>query len=218
MTCKAPIAMLEIGNETERMAMDLKLIPYHPGEAATATGRNIENQRNDRRNGYTPQHKGHARYDLHGLCRLFVIEQFAQKGIGPMQSVAFADEAAEKIAPHVLLTREPWGEAAWTAAASPEEEFHLKRDMPAWGDKLCDQLRFQKLTEEVMPGASNSKATEGIIVWADGSHEIGTGIWDRFAKQGLNDTEIMGVVTVMMLKPSGRLLASRLSRPLYELT
>lgn len=183
--------------------MKLELTPYTASEAATATGRSVENQRNDRRAGYTPAHKGHARYNLKDLCRMFCIEQFARKGIGPRISSEFADEVAEKLFNQALMQVPVWSESAIGAPLDRIE-------------KMALYTRVFELAEMAEPGTlSTRSATYGIIVWANGQYEIDSGIWERFEKLALYDNRSAGVVSVMLFASAARYLASQMPRPIY---
>lgn len=202
--------------------MKLKIVPYTPSEAAMATGRSVENQRNDRRAGYTPAQKGHARYDLLGLCRLFCIEQFSRSGIGPSVSVHFADDVAKALYLINLTDERVWSPALIAAALSDEEAERMKAGIPGAPAKLINQVidaqRISRLYSHfTTPAEIDEYLLDHIIVWANGQSEIGKEIGKRFGERALFDHKLGGVVSVMVFASSARLLASQMPRPIFDI-
>lgn len=203
--------------------MKPKLIPYTPSEAAIATGRSVENQRNDRRAGYTPKQEGHARYDLMGLCRLYCIEQFARSGIGPGVSTGFADDVAKALYFISLAHGEVWSPAL-IASALPEEELEQMKAgmMPGVPARILDDMiEVQRIHRLYSHFASLEEIDEHmlkhIIVWANGQSEIGEEIGERFGQRGLMDPKLGGVVSVMVFASNARLLVSQMPRPIFDI-
>lgn len=202
--------------------MTPKLIPYTPSEAAIATGRSVENQRNDRRAGYTPKQEGHARYDLMGLCRLYCIEQFARGGIGPSVSVDFADEVAKALYTISLTHEQVWSPGLLASSLSEREVEEMKASMmPGAPASLIDHMleiqRINRLYSHfITPKEVDEYLLNYIIVWANGQWETGGRLGERFGERGLFDEKLGGVVSVMAFASNARLLVSQMPRPIFD--
>ena len=101
--------------------MKVKILHYNAGEAEAASGRSIENQRNDRRAGLDPKIKGRAQYDLRMVCRLRLRQMLADIGIGPRSSVIFLDEATDYLLAMMLRNSAVWTERANEVAIAPPD-------------------------------------------------------------------------------------------------
>lgn len=184
--------------------MAVVTIPYTPAEVEACTGRSVESQRNDRRSGFSPQHEGHARYDMHGVARNYVIQCFADMGVRPSRTVRFADEAAMHIAQNLNARAAAWTDNALrTIDYKPSGEFlvggaySLSRLLPKFYDGPTFGL--------------------GIVLWADDSFEITSRFWELFGKAVPGDPKLRGPAVMLGFVHASIVVGSKLPRPMYDL-
>lgn len=190
----------------------IRVMPYTPSEAAIATGRSVDNARNDRRAGYAEKNPGHARYDLLGLSRMFVIQTFADRGIGPSLSVNFADQIAGIIAFHAAGWRELWTDKALEALGVDESSIGARVHGP--GLAAREQTAFNSDTY-----GEKMSFSAGIVVWPNNEFDVFTDgrFWDAFGDLSPADPRAYGVVSMLQFYAAGRVLAKRMPRPIFDI-
>ncbi|WP_133239598.1 hypothetical protein [Pararhodobacter aggregans] len=183
--------------------MPIRITPYTPAEVAIATGRTVVNQRNDRRSGYAPRHHGHARFDLIGVARNYVIQSFAELGIGPASSVRFADDAGNAIARTLIRQPEAW---SW-AARSRYPGMGIGGRVVGVHRDLIGLLPFEYERPSIM---------QGLIVWANGDFEISPKFIAAPGSKLPRERKLWGPYVTMGFGFAGWALAERLPRPIFD--
>lgn len=189
--------------------MNIKTLPLTAGEAAAVSGRSIENQRADRRAGYTPQHKGQARYSLFDTCRLYCIQRFADRGIGPRISVAFADEVARELERYASSHPNVWTDRA--LALIGKERGTLRGFDSAFGGRLLAKNLDGDHLGEWAPVA------RGVIVWPNDEFLISDQITREHGNLVPGDPRARGVSATLIFMPTGWDIAHRLPRPIFDI-
>lgn len=192
--------------------MKVRVLHYTPGEAAIASGRSVDSARNDRRAGYSEKQSGHARYDLLGVARLFAIQMFADRGIGPSVSVQFADEVAGAIAFHAAARGQLWTQDALDAAGIDPSSIAARALGSARELREFTELSLRKY------GVYSGFAA-GLVVWPTNEYDIITEgkFWDAYGKLAPNDPKGHGVVCMLQFWAMGNVLAGRMPRPIFDL-
>lgn len=186
--------------------MKVKILPYTAGEAAQASGRSIDNQRNDRRAGYSPQIEGRSLLNMRGVCRDFIIQQFADRGIGPSISVDFADLAAAELEWFMVSRPEAWTQRAQDCWDGPPSRFGAGGVPEALIDQICKK-----------PTNDSGFMSLGIVVWPTNEYEICKGFAKRYGELTPGDERAQGVVAMMGFALVSLKLAQLLPRPMFDI-
>lgn len=189
---------------------------YSPGEAAAASGRSVENQRNDRRAGYDAESSGHARYDLFNLARLSVRQLFADRGVGPQQSQAFLNEVAGKVCGHLIHQPQVWDGAALDRALSGLDLSGIEPDLRKLAGAIAPAEYVALARKEAGIDSETMGIGGGIVVWPNGEFTIDRAIWNAYGNLLPSDPRGRGVVQMMVFYPVSVMLAQRLPRPIYD--
>jgi DNA-binding transcriptional MerR regulator len=200
--------------------MQIAFEKFTPGEAAEITGVSVENQRNLRRTGYLPSHKGHARFDIRDLAQLLVIGIMSERGIGPKVACTFAATAGQGVFLKAIARSTFYSIAAQRAALDDtKEEADESLALPEASD--LDERTVRGMiarmhaadAAQAAAGLAGQEAPEFFCLWANGHPEFFYGEEHPFADCDYGHTAWQGPVIMLSMGALASLLVDRLPRP-----
>lgn len=153
--------------------MNLELDTYTPSEAEMITGVVQTTVRNWRRAGHLERSRGHARYHIGDLLRMYVMKELVARGVKVEVAKGFASEAASAIFSYMLWAKKMYTDEVWASAG-------LDDNKPTAMEWLAVLEKVAESAEQTF-GVAGLKRPDWLVIWANGNAEF---LYDRRDENG----------------------------------